>query len=351
MIRPTILVLVLPIALAAGAAPAHAQALPEAIRSVVRETLENVRGVPRYQQGREEQTDRQTKTLRIGADGELSVGNVAGDIVITRGAGREVTIEIVKTARARTADEAREMLGLVEVTATERNGRAEVKAVYPRDEGRRNNRRNVNVSVAYTISAPQGTRLSVGSVSGSIKVSDIKGDLTINTVSGSVHIANAGHIATAKSVSGSVEIVDAQIDGEVDVQSISGNVVARKITARQLTAGSISGAVIIQDVQCERVEAHSISGGVEYSGALAKNGRYEFQSHSGDVRLTVTGGSGFELDANTFSGSLRADAQLKLDQTENDRRGRQRSLRGVWGDGSAVVNVTTFSGSVVIAKR
>jgi hypothetical protein len=30
---------------------------------------------------------------------------------------------------------------------------------------------------------------------------------------------------------------------------------------------------------------------------------------------------------------------------------RRRSLRGVYGDGSAVLEVTTFSGSVVVSKR
>jgi hypothetical protein len=349
MMRQTVILLAL-LVLVAAPAPAGAQPIPKAIRSAVRETLENVRGVARYQQGREEQTDRQTRTFRIGADGELSLGNIAGDIVVTRGGGSEVTLEIVKTARARTVEEAREMLRLVEVSAVERNGRAEVKTVYPRDD-QRNNRRNANLSVTYTIAAPAGTRLTVGSVSGSITVSDIKGDLSLNTVSGSVKATNAGRIANAKSVSGNVEIVETQADGEVEAESVSGNVVARKVNARQLTLGSISGTVVMEDVRCERVEGHSISGSVEYSGVLAKNGRYEFRSHSGDIRLSVTGGTGFELDANSFSGSLRSDLPLKLENAGNDRRRPQRALRGVWGDGSAVVNITTFSGSVVIARR
>ena len=73
---------------------------------------------------------------------------------------------------------------------------------------RRNNRRNINVSVAYTVTAPAGTRLTIGSVSGNIKVSDIKGDLSANSISGDVRIANAGRIAAAKSISGDVEIAD-----------------------------------------------------------------------------------------------------------------------------------------------
>jgi DUF4097 and DUF4098 domain-containing protein YvlB len=311
--------------------------------------VEAVRTV-RYQQGREEQTDRQTKTFKIGSDGELTLGNVAGDIVVTRATGSEATVEIIKTARARTVEEAREQLGLVTVNVVERTGRAEVKTVYPNEE-RRNNRRNFNVSVAYTVTTPANTRLTIGSVSGSIKVSDIKGELSANSISGAVHIGNAGRIAAAKSISGDVEIVDTQTDGAVEAQSISGSVLLRKLNARRIDIGSVSGSIVIQDVQCDRVEAHSVSGDVEFAGALAKGGRYELNSHSGDVRMAIAGGTGFEIEANSFSGSVRSDFSLTAQaNSDGDRRGR-RSLHGVFGDGSAVLDITTFSGSVVVTKR
>lgn len=333
-------------ALSAPATPARAQMLPERIRAVISDRVEL--RTAHYQQGREEQTTRETKTVKIGADGELSLSNISGDIVVTRGSGSDATIEIVKTARARTADEARELLGLVNVTVTERAGRAEVKTVYPQgDEMRRNNRRNVNVSVNYTVSAPAGTRLTISSISGSIRVSEIKGDVSANSISGTVRIANGGRIAGAKSISGDVEIVETQTDGAIEVQSVSGGVTLRKVTARRIDVGSVSGAVAVQDITCDRVEAHSVSGGVEFGGALAKGGRYEFNSHSGDVRVVLAGSTGFELEANSFSGNIHSDLPIKL----QGEIGRRRSMQGVYGDGSAVLSVTTFSGSVVISKK
>jgi Toastrack DUF4097 len=337
------------IALAVPASPARAQQVSERLRAVLNDRVEMLRTV-HYQQGREEQTDRQTKTVKIGTDGELSLSNISGDIVVTRGNGGDATIEIVKTARARTADDARELLGLVNVTVTERTGRAEVRTVYPQgDEMRRNGRRNVNIAVNYTVTAPAGTRLTVNSISGSIRVSDIKGDVAANSISGTVRVANGGRISAAKSVSGDVEIIDTQTDGAIDVQSISGGVTLRKVTARRIDVGSVSGAVTVQDTQSDRVEAHSVSGSVEFGGTLAKGGRYELNSHSGDVRVILSGATGFELEANSFSGTLHSDLPLKIQG--NDDRSRRRSLQGVFGDGSAVLNVTTFSGSISISRR
>jgi DUF4097 and DUF4098 domain-containing protein YvlB len=353
----TLLTLLTLTALAVSAQPAFAQPVSGRGRDTIRGGLERAREAQSarsgsYQRGREEQTDRQTRTLKLGAEGELSVSNISGDIVVTRAGGSDATIEIVKTARARTTAEARELLGLVQVAVTERGGRAEVKTVYPReDETRRSNRRNIDVSVAYSIAAPAGTRLTIASVSGSIRVADIKGDLTLNSVSGAVRVANAGRIASAKSVSGDVEITDTRIDGGVEAQSVSGSVVLRKVTARRVELGSVSGTVVIEDVQSERVEAHSVSGNVEFGGELAKQGRYELTSHSGDVRVAVSGGTGFELEADSFSGSVRSDLPITTHGSGPGGPGRRRALRGVHGDGSAVLDVTTFSGSIVISKR
>jgi hypothetical protein len=349
MMSKTVLCLAL-CAMVSGAAPAAAQSHRSRVRVDTRDQGGSIRPVL-YQQGRDEQTDRQTKTFKLGPDGELALGNVSGDIVVTRSSGNEATVEIVKSARGRTADDARAMLGMVEVTVTERAGRAEVKTVYPQEQWRRENRRNVNVSVNYTVAAPAGTRVTVSSVSGNIRVTDIKGDLSATSVSGGVRLANVGRIGAAKSVSGEVEIVDTQVDGTVEAASVSGNVLLRKVNARRVDAGSVSGNVVLQDVQSDRVEAHSVSGGIEYSGVLAKKGRYELSSHSGDVRLVVGANAGFELEANSFSGSVRSDLPLTLGGRDGGDRGNRKALRGTYGDGSAVISVTTFSGSIVISKR
>src|SRR5262245_5297004 len=128
------LVPVLVATLAATALPAAAQVYPERIPAAARarssERVERARERWNQNQGREEQTERTTKTVKIGATGELDLATVSGDITVSRGSGQDATIEIVKTARARTADEAREMLGLVTVDVSERPGRAEVRTRY-----------------------------------------------------------------------------------------------------------------------------------------------------------------------------------------------------------------------------
>jgi hypothetical protein len=338
-------------ALLAAPPPAAGQVYPE--RIIAREKVRAV--VAAYQQrrdgnARDEQVERTTRTLKLGANGVLALGNIAGDIAVTRGSGSDVTVEIVKTARGRDANDSRELLQLVQVEVTERSGRADVRTRYPNDQ-QRNNRRNFNVSVAYNVTAPAGARLSIESISGNVKVTDIKGDVSANTVSGDVRITGGARISAAKTISGIVEIADVQTDGALESGSVSGDVILRRVSARRIEASSVSGNIRLEELQCERVEASSTSGSVAYAGGLARGGRYEFNSFSGEVRLTLSGNTGFEVDANSFSGDIRTDLQLTTRGSNGGRRGRRTELSGTFGDGSAILDLTTFSGSIVIAKR
>ena len=339
-------------ALTLPALTASAQVYPERVRSVTRTVVEKAY-VERYQRnsGREA-VDRSTKTFRIGATGDIDLGNIAGDIVVTRGSGGDVTIEVIKTARARTDEEANEALQLVQVTLTERAGRVEGRVQYPhREEVRRRNWRGVNVTVQYVVSAPEQARLVLNSVSGAVSVKDIKGDIAAETISGDVKIANAGRLSKAKTVSGSVEIVDTTLDGALDSSTISGTMLLRNVKARRLDVGSISGPVVVENVDCERLDAQSMSGGVRFTGPLTRGGRYDIGSHAGEIHIIVTGNVGFRLDASSFSGRIRSDIELKGadPQPANNRRGRE--ISGTYGDGSAFLDLSTFSGSIVIGKK
>lgn len=344
--------------LAAGAAPgaagqasaaSEASAAAREAVAVAREATTAVRReartVTRYQGSRNnrfEQTDRQTRTVKVGANGLIELRNIAGDITVTSGSGDSATIEITKVARGSSEADAREQLGIVTVDVVERAGRVEVSAKYPESRGR-DRRRNINVSTAYRVTAPAGTRIKTDSISGSITVTGVRGDLALNTISGDIRIDRAGKVVNGQSISGNVELVSAEDDAVVELSSTSGNISARGVKVRRLDLGSISGNVRGSDLQCDSATLHTMSGNVEYGGSLTSGGSYDFRTHSGDVRLTIAGATGFELQASTFSGEIRSGLPLRLEGRE-----RNRSIRATYGDGRARVEASSFSGTIIV---
>src|SRR4029453_774834 len=100
-------------AAALTAAPARAQVYPE--RIVITSKARAVSTHTTYQRrddNRAEEVERTTKTSKLRGAGALTLGNISGDIVVTRGNGPDTMVEIVKTARGRASADRRELLHL-----------------------------------------------------------------------------------------------------------------------------------------------------------------------------------------------------------------------------------------------
>lgn len=328
------------------AVPAAAQSQPGQ-RIVVTDAVRTARA--HAYQGRSsgpEQTERFFHKVKIGRDGRVSLGNIAGDIAITGGPGDEVSIDAVKRTRGDRSE-----LASVHIDVTERGSRVEVQTTHASRRDR--------VSVDYTVSVPNSASLELHSISGSIKVTGVRGTVRAETISGDVAASDTPKLELAKSVSGNVSITGVSVDGELTVGSVSGGVTAKNVKVHALDLGSVSGNLTVTDATCDRLGVKSVSGSIEYAGTITKAGRYDINTHSGTVRLTLANPPGFELNANSFSGSVRSDFPMTIggtsDRNTRDRSGRRiinnRSMRATYGDGSATLTIRTFSGDIVISKK
>jgi hypothetical protein len=287
------------------------------------------RSAPQQERGAEV-TEQFSTTVRLGRGGALDVTNIAGDVVITGGSGADVRVDAVKRARAFDDAAARMQLQAMDIEVVELSNRVEVQT---RHRGLR--RRDRRGTVDYTISVPQDAAVTVQSVSGSVTVTNVRGELRAETVSGDVTL--------------------------------------RGLKARAIDARSVSGTLRLGDIESGRVNATSVTGDVEYGGGLARSGRYEFASHAGNILLNLSGNTGFDVEASTFSGDVRSDYALTLRGGTSDaappplpprprggvappgRPGRLnrgvRTLRGSFGEGGASVELQSFSGDIAITRK
>lgn len=309
----------------------------------------------RYQDSRQgpETVDKTSQTFKVGAEAALDLTGIAGDVRVTGGGGNEIRVEATKRVRHRNPEDAKRLLNELRVEMNNFNGRVEVRSIYPR---RTSGERNISARVDYVIAVPAGASVAIRAISGDVIVSSVRGEVRAETVSGDVSVDNSPNLAMAKTVSGDVVARDSGGPTTLVLGTVSGTVIASGLKARALEAGSVSGDVRLSGMQIERVEAKSVSGNIEFDGPLVKAGRYEFISHSGNVRIVISGNTGFELDADTFSGSVRSDVPVTLRTVGREDRDRRRgasnrAIRGSYGDASAMLSIRSHSGSVVIAKK
>jgi DUF4097 and DUF4098 domain-containing protein YvlB len=337
--------------LAAGAPRAEAAVT---LRGLLLDEGPRTGWLERYTEARQgpEQIDKFSQTIKVGDGAVLDLSHLAGDVRVTGGGGSEIKIDAVKRVRHRDAEEARRILEALRVDVNNFNGRVEVRTIYPRRNPGRGN--GISASVDYTIAVPADTAVTLKSVSGDLAISNVKGEVRVEAVSGNVTVTNTPNVAAAKTVSGDVTARDIGTQTTLVLGTVSGTVIGTGLRVRTLEAGSVSGDVRLSGSQVERLEARSVSGNIEFDAPLVKSGRYEFTSHSGNVRLVLSGNTGFELDADTFSGSVRSDLPVTLraiGNTDSSRRGSNRAIRGTYGDASAILSVRSHSGSVVITKK
>ena len=289
-------------------------------------------------------TESFSRTIRLGPNGTFDLSNIAGDITVNGGGGDDVRIQATKRVRGRAQSDAQGALREIDIQIVERSGLVQV-----RTEG--TNRRYLGAAVDYTIALPSGASLILRSVSGDTRVSNVKGEVRIESVSGNVRLSSIGRLRSLKSVSGDVDITDVDTD-DLAGTVISGDLKVRNLKARSVEFSSVSGDVRFDDVSSDRVSLKTVSGDIQYSGRFVRNGRYELQSHSGDVMLVPLGSPAFDLDASTLNGEVRSDFALSGNTTSrgNGRSGTH-ALRGSVGQGGALVSIRTFSGDVVVAKR
>jgi hypothetical protein len=257
-------------------------------------------------------TEMFTKTVRLGRNGRLELDNLSGDVEVTGNGGDDVKITATKRVHAPNESAGRGALNAIEIQVTDRAGVVSISAGPTRG-------RFSSGEIDYIISVPTGTNLSLKTVSGDVSVRNITGDLVVNSFSGDVVVGDA--------------------------------------RPRAIEIELVSGDVSLEKVDSERVHVKSVSGDIILTGKLAKTGRYDISTHSGDIQVIPEGNPGFDLEAATFSGDVSSDFGLRLGGGRNnlnpgDRGSRRNNnIRGTVNDGGATLSLHTFSGDILITKR
>jgi hypothetical protein len=291
-----------------------------------------------------EATEVLSRTLRLGRDGTFELQNIAGDVTITGGRGDEVRIEATKRARHGVPSAARGLLREMRIETVDRGGNVELRTGIPR-------RRGVWTAVDFVINLPSRANLVLGLGAGDVRIRNVAGEIRAETADGNLSATEVGRVRHLRTMRGNIEISDAEAD-ELSAATVEGDLVVRNLKGRVVDVSSVNGDVRLIDVETNRARLQTMAGNIEYAGPLSRSGRYEFVTHSGNIRVTPFGSAGFDLEAYSYAGDVRSDYVLKRSGTRRPvQRPPERTMYGTFGDAAAALTARSFSGDILLVRR
>ena len=217
------------------------------------------------------------RTYAISAGGHIRIGNISGDVKVTGYDGDSIIVNAYKSGPDRDR---------VQIEDTSGSDRLELRVRYPEFGG-------ANASINFEVKAPRSVDYNfdrLGSVSGSVTVTGIRGRLRAESVSGNVDIRDVAGLVSAQAVSGNVNVEIARLEGAGDMK---------------------------------------------------------FSSVSGNVSVRAPANLDAAIEMSTISGSLRTDFPIEVQER---RYGPGRSARGRLGTGAYSLRITTVSGRVSLTR-
>ena len=249
---------------------------------------------------------------RIAAGGTLRIKNLAGRITVERASGNQAEVSGVKEWRNGDPNDVRFDVvtegNVVTVCAIWFEGSCTEGQPKSGPRRSRDDDRNNDVSVSFTVRLPAGVKIEASGVSSDINITG----------------ASAG--VSASSVSGSVTVAD--VAGDIRMNSVSGDVQVRGASTGSINANSVSGDVEIVVDQ------------------LTGNGDFSFSTVSGDVEITLPSNLDATVRMNTLSGDLTSDFPLT---TQGDV-GR-RDVEARIGAGGRLLKFNSVSGDLILRRR
>jgi Toastrack DUF4097 len=215
----------------------------------------------------------------------IEIKGVNGNVVARPSQGDRVEVSATKTSK-------RSDLSSVTVQVLQHGDGITVCAMYrsaenecaPGDGGRVGSRNN-DVQVNFEIGVPKGVRFAGRTVNGSVKATDLEGDVIAHTVNGSITVSTTG-TAEANTVNGSIDASVGQhaLLRPLDFQTVNGRITLRLPEGIDAEiSGSTSNGSISSDFP---ITIKGQFGPKRMTGTLGQGGeRINLQSVNGTIRI------------------------------------------------------------------
>jgi hypothetical protein len=231
----------------------------------------------------EKQSERWNWRGRVAQGKSIEIQGVNGNVNAEASDGAEVEVTASKRGRRSDPDEVR-------IEVIEHEGGVTICAVYPGTRnncaqgGGRNNTRNNDVEVNFTVRVPRGVAFDGNTVNGDVEAMGLTDAVDAHTVNGEVRLETSGGEANGSSVNGPV------------------NAIVRAVGRAAMSFKSVNGSVTVSlpaSIAAD-IDAETVNGSIDTDFPITVNGRMSPRHIRGSI-----GAGGRQLELETVNGSIR----------------------------------------------
>lgn len=235
-------------------------------------------------------TDTWSRTYTVAAGGRFELINVNGRITAESTDGKDVVVEGKRTAKGRSDEAAKELLGKLEIREEVGGSTVRVESRPPRTSGWGGH------EIEWTVKVPKGLTVDLRTINGGVRLNGLSGEIHAKT-----------------------------------------------------TNGGVKGQNLIP----ETIEASSVNGGVdiELGAPLDSTDSVEITTVNGGVSIGMPSESKATITARAVNGGVRVnDLDIKRDDEDSRESERRRRLSGTLNGGGAKVSISTTNGGVRLSR-
>jgi DUF4097 and DUF4098 domain-containing protein YvlB len=315
----------------------------------------------RAQQGSAGRTDRITGTLAAGQS--LSVENVSGDVVATRGNAFSAVVTITVTAP--TQKEADDLLRNTSISQSHDEDGWALETRWPGMHGHNNSGRRrgadcerCRVVANYAITVPAGVTTQLQTVNGDVRVQDLDGSLALESVNGAIDARGVRGPLQAETVNGSIGAVALGLSDPIELQSVNGSITLTlpKDARFDLTAETMNGTIA-------STFPFAAQAPFVRKGAPRPKGSHKDKDTDRQIVVTSEDGVTQVIDLDELDAELAESMhEIEMEIEEAEREGRtirrgarqirivdpRRDYSGSIGRGGTPVQIETLNGTIVV---
>jgi DUF4097 and DUF4098 domain-containing protein YvlB len=203
-----------------------------------------------------------------------------------------------------------------------------------------------DVDTDLTIKVPAGASLYVETVSASISVTGVDGELDLESVSGAIDVAGQPSALDVAAVSGDIHVESAP--PESDLESVSGLIEVRA-AGGMMDVENVSGKIMIHGGIIDGGDLESVSGDITCHAIPGPGSDLDIETMDGAITLLVDAGLVASFDVSTFSGSIDSQIGPEPQRTSKYTPGMELSFNT--GHGGPNISLESFSGTIKILTR